>query len=114
MPSPWSRLLRAAGRHLLVVAAVLAVLLAPVAAECLPCDGQAEAAEAALGLDSGAGDPADPGPCDHCHCSAPAALVADHAVRLPIAAAGRDVVRAAPVQVPDDPVFVPDPPPNKA
>jgi hypothetical protein len=120
---PWIFLLRAFGRHALVAVGIMVVLVAPLSINCMPCVNTDNASSVVAGTtgqdlaivvsDNGLGDPADPEQCDHCHCTAPAAIVPDHTVRFPAPLVSRNTVRRAPTQAPDDPVFVPDPPPNR-
>lgn len=123
MLRPWLFLLRVLGRHALVAMGVVVVLVAPLSINCMPCVNTDGASPAVAGAtvqdmavvvsDNELGDPADPEQCDHCHCTAPAAIVPDHNVRFPATLVSQNTVRPAPTQVPDDPVFVPDPPPNR-
>lgn len=120
MPCPWHILLRVIGRHALVVAGMLVVLLSPVLITCVPCTSTDAGV---VGVTShlvtnlpgdGFGDPADPDQCEHCHCTAPAAIVPDQIIRLPATLVSRNPVCLTPLRSPDDPSFAPDPPPNRA
>lgn len=124
MPHPWSDILRTLGRHALVAASILVVLLAPMGINCGPCvnadDSTATVTDVAgpVGLEdvagNGLGDPTEPDQCDHCHCAAPKALTADNGLRLPALLVSRHTSVRTPDQAPDDLSFAPDPPPNKA
>lgn len=127
MLRPWLNLLRVLGRHALVAVGIVVVLMAPLPVNCMPCGNSNETASgfAAIDMDAAAVvasddgqrnplDPVDPQPCDHCHCTAPAALAPDHSVKIPATLVSRHLVPPVPTHVPDDPVFVPDPPPQKA
>lgn len=123
MLRPLLNLLRVLGRHALVAVGIVVVLVAPLSINCVPCVNTADASSATMSVaqnndtapvpDTGLGDPLDPEQCDHCHCTAPAAIVPDHGMRFPATLVSRHTVRPAPTHIPDDPVFVPDPPPNR-
>lgn len=112
----WLILVHLIGRHALVAAGILAVLAVPMPVDCLPCVDAADAAHhgPAIAPDAGPGDPVDPEQCDHCHCTSPVAIEPDHRLQLPATLVSRNVAHPVSMRVPDDPVFVPDPPPNRA
>ncbi|MBN8523742.1 MAG: hypothetical protein J0M02_00060 [Planctomycetes bacterium] len=120
MPRTWHILLRMLGRHLVVVAGVVVVLLSSMQTNCLTLnDGPSKAAVAttqavAVAGDAGAGDPLDPDGCGHCHCVAPSAVIEGRTVVIPAPLVSRNLRIMHPDDAPTSVSFVPDPPPNRA
>ena len=124
MRHSWTTLLRLLGRHALVVAGVVLVLLSSVQINCVLAEDAAGLAVAASPMgdlpvigDDGAGrqgDPLDPDACGHCHCVAPAAILTDQAFVIPSPLVGRNTLMREPGETPTGVSFAPDPPPNRA
>lgn len=120
----WTTLLRLLGRHALVAAGVVVVLLSSMDINCLRARDDAGFAgvastmgEPAASQDDGAGrqgDPLDPDACGHCHCVAPAAIVTDQGIVIPSPLVGRNTRMREPNETPTGVSFAPDPPPNRA
>jgi hypothetical protein len=120
MPRTWHILLRMLGRHLVVVAGVLVVLLSSMQINCMTLnDGPSDVAMAVTQAvtspgDAGTGDLLDPDGCGHCHCVAPNAVVEEQGVVIPAPLVSRNLPILHPDDAPTSVSFVPDPPPNRA
>ena len=120
MPRTWHILLSMLGRHVVVVAGMLVVLLSSMDVNCLPLYGDSSKAAMAAtqGVmtadDAGTGNPLDPDGCGHCHCVAPTAVVEDQSLVIPAPLVSRNPRILHPDDAPTSVSFVPDLPPNRA